>query len=76
MHGRKAGIVNNLQTAYVNNMVTHAATTLKKASTDGDIFKVARNVADQIAEANVDLESDTTVKIYDALLKHRNELKG
>jgi len=66
--------MNDMQVAYVNNMVTHAATTLKKASTEGDVFKASRNVADEIAQS-VDLDEDTQLKIYNALLQHRNELK-
>ena len=66
--------MNDMQQAYVNNMVTHAATTLTKASTDGDVFKAARNVADEIAQS-VDPDEDTQLDLYNVLLEHRNSLE-
>lgn len=68
--------MNKMQEGYVNALITDRAGTLKKSSTDGNIFVITRNVYDEIIESGVlDPESDIQLRIYNALLKHRDELK-
>ena len=67
--------MNKMHEAYVNGMVTDRAEALKKDSTDGDIFVTSRNVYDEIVEAGVtDPDGDIQLKIYNALMEHRNSL--
>lgn len=67
--------MNKMQEGYVNALTTHKAKALKKGSTDSEIFGLTRSVYDEVIEAGVlDPESEIQLRIYNALLKHRDEL--
>jgi len=67
--------MNSMQEGYVNALVTDRADTLSKDSTDGDVFGAARGVYNEITEAGVlDPGNDIQLRIYNALLEHRNSL--
>lgn len=63
-----------MQEEYINALATSKAEALKKDSTEGTIFKMTRDVADEVAEAGVILEENTQIKIYNALIRHRDSL--
>lgn len=66
--------MNGMQEEYINALATSKAEALKKGSTKGTIFKMTRDVADEVIEAGVILEEDTQIKIYNALIRHKDSL--
>lgn len=68
--------MNKQQEDYVNGLVTTVATVLVKDSTNGEIFKRARDVMSEIIESGI-LEFDSGIqkRIYNALIDYRNSLE-
>ena len=68
--------MNKQQENYINGLVTAVAPTLVKESTDGDIFKRARDVMSEVIESGVvEFDSGIQKRIYDALISYRDSLK-
>lgn len=68
--------MNKQQENYINGLVTASAPTLVKESTDGDIFKRARDVMSEAIESGVvEFDSGIQKRIYNALISYRDSLK-
>ena len=66
--------MNQMAEIYINKLATVKAQSLKEDSSDGEIFKLAREVANEAVEAGVTLDEDTTSKIYKALMEYKENL--
>jgi len=66
--------MNQMAEIYINKLATVKAQSLKEDSSDGEVFKLAREVANEAVEAGVTLDEDTTSKIYKALMEYKENL--
>ena len=66
--------MNHMAEVYINQLSTVKAQSFKEDTPNGEIFKLAREVADEVVDAGVVLDEDTTSKIYKALMKYKEGL--
>jgi len=66
--------MNQMAEIYINKLATVKAQSLKEDSSDGEVFKLAREVANEAVEAGVTLDEDTTSKIHKALMEYKENL--
>jgi len=66
--------MNQMAEVYINKLATVKAQSIKEGTPNGEIFKLAREVADEAVGAGIALDEDTTSKIYKALMEYKENL--